>query len=568
MNTSRRWKTSVRFLVGVFAPSLFAFIVAAEPVVVKSIRGKSEVKRARGRTDRWSALRLGSAIKPGDEVRTSANGRTVLKLDDGSRVVLGAGSRAKVLESSPNRIFTLAVGRMKSFVKKLKPTSKFEVRTPLAAASVRGTVFEVGFDESQKRGYLDVSRGLVSLNHGDQNVDVRAGERMDFLQDVPLGDAGRSRGSDGSLEETASDEKAELKREVGLGMSKEAVMAAAAEEMRRAEYQEGKTLIDVNGDRVRLEEYVIRNPQDAFVSANPDRAFKLVVLNERENRFDYFYYLGMFNQTLPDDLSVALNDVRGKLSAIAPTYFLDRYETGQSNTQDSVLDQSTGGHQVKVTFDGTQYTLEDVNNPSETRTILADNSFTQSGETYHKIYDPVGDKFVTITQAQYEAGGGVAAAYDADTDAFRDIGAGDVYWRTAFDNYSHLINGVSKQSYVPDSGAGFTTVLARDQDALYTFAGGSVVGVVETPSGSDLLHNKITLFYGDGSWERVNTYIISDDGKIGPLSAFSGLTSGADFKDALLSWNYEQVTEAFEFQGRKIDLVVEPKILIKSGLLQ
>ena len=31
------------------------------------------------------------------------------------------------------------------------------------------------------------------------------------------------------------------------------------------------------------------------------------VLNEREARFDYFYYLGTFNQALPVDLKIALN---------------------------------------------------------------------------------------------------------------------------------------------------------------------------------------------------------------------------------------------------------------------
>ena len=40
------------------------------------------------------------------------------------------------------------------------------------------------------------------------------------------------------------------------------------------------------------------------------------------------------------------------------------------------------------------------------------------------------------------------------------------------------------------------------------------------------------------------------------------------FKNELLKWNYEQTVEATEFQGRKIDLVVEPKILIKSGLIK
>lgn len=87
-------------------------------------------------------------------------------------------------------------------------------------------------------------------------------------------------------------------------MSKEMVMAAAANEIRTAEYQEGKSLTDVNGNRVHLEEYIIRNPTDALAVGKEDQAFKLVVFNEREDRFDYFYYLGIFNKSLPTDLSV------------------------------------------------------------------------------------------------------------------------------------------------------------------------------------------------------------------------------------------------------------------------
>ena len=56
-------------------------------------------------------------------------------------------------------------------------------------------------------------------------------------------------------------------------------------------------------------------------------------------------------------------------------------------------------------------------------------------------------------------------------------------------------------------------------------------------------------------------------GSIAPRSAFAGISTGADYKGELLKWNYEQQVGAIEFQGRKIDLVVEPKIFIKSGLI-
>ena len=62
--------------------------------------------------------------------------------------------------------------------------------------------------------------------------------------------------------------------------------------------------------------------------------------------------------------------------------------------------------------------------------------------------------------------------------------------------------------------------------------------------------------------------MIWEDGKMAPISAFASATSGKAFKEELLKWNYEQITQSSAFGNRKIDLVVEPKILIRSGLIK
>src|SRR5207244_123264 len=90
------------------------------------------------------------------------------------------------------------------------------------------------------------------------------------------------------------------RKEVGLDLTREQIQAAAAEEMKLAEYQEGKSLIDVNGNRVRLEEYILRKPKDVAESER-EKAFKFVVLDQRQSRFDYFTYKGIFNKALPAD---------------------------------------------------------------------------------------------------------------------------------------------------------------------------------------------------------------------------------------------------------------------------
>ena len=174
-----------------------------------------------------------------------------------------------------------------------------------------------------------------------------------------------------------------------------------------------------------------------------------------------------------------------------------------------------------------------------------------------------------------QAGEGHPAVYDTTQDAYRPLTSADTYWRTSFNAYSHALKGpgydVVKEAYAKSSSV--NTILALHTDADYTWpadpSNGSMYtySVVDSPSGDDALHARVTRYFADGTSETVNTYIISDEGKIAGTDAFAGLSTGPAFKNELLKWNYEQTIEATEFQGRKIDLVVEPKILIRSGLI-
>jgi len=119
-------------------------------------------------------------------------------------------------------------------------------------------------------------------------------------------------------------------------------------------------------------------------------------------------------------------------------------------------------------------------------------------------------------------------------------------------------------SYAKSSG--ITNVLASAQDASWTYAGGFYFPVVTTVAGQ--IDSIVTNYYGDGTFESYRTVLIDDNGAVAPTSAFSGVSTGSAYRGELLKWNYEQQVTASEFEGRKIDLVVEPKIFIKSGLIQ
>ena len=382
----------------------------------------------------------------------------------------------------------------------------------------RGTEFLVSV-AAGGRTTVDLFRGLLGVEdrRGHQLL-LRPNERLRIdLRGMGVGERLPSR-----TQVERQDFRAQMNREVALDLRKEEVLAAAAREIKLAEYQQGKALIDVNGDRVRLEEYILRTRADQF---------KFVVLNERDSRLDYFYYLGTFNSTLPTDLSAALRQLSGQPDT-APEYFLTAFETGRSNTQDSLLESGQGGH------------LVDVNNNAD----LNDN---------------------------------VSWWFDSAADRFVDV-SGRPFFQSLFDRYGFYLNGKLKygwrgtniSSYQekadsvntdPLSGAALDAASAWLDPATGQLA---VRTWNWTFPDASRVHQRFYESYSDGSYTSWDNYIIDDEGRTASVSDFSNLLSGTAFMRRLLDFNFEQVITASEFGGRKIDLVVEPRILIQSGLIK
>jgi hypothetical protein len=495
----------------VLALSSSAFLAASARAAadIESISGSSVSFSLAGTGEFRPVVRTPQPLNPGDRIHTGEGSGAVVVFEDGSKAVLGAGSDFLIEEQTPGSIsLNLSLGRMRTWVSKILHR-RFLVRTPTAVCSVRGTEFQVQV-RFGGRTAVDMYKGLLSVTDSrGQEFLLKPGQRldMDFR-----GSLGPPQGTEGkATAPPPSSLQSRARYEVALDMSKEQVLAAAARELKLAEYQQGKSMIDVNGHRVRLEEYVIRSAPDQF---------KLVVLNERESRFDYFYYQGVFNKALPPDLGVALRQLSGGLDA-APEYFLLSYETGRSNTQDSVQEVAQGGR------------LVDVNN------------------------NGVGDDRVD-------------SFFDSATDRYVDATGRSVF-QTVFDKYGFYVNGKLKYGWTGNAITSYSNAVWSTTNDPIT--GAALSAALPTRDISSLfpdatqLRQNVYESYGDGTFISWDHYIIDDEGKVGKFSDFAGATTGTAFKQKILGWNYEQVITASEFQGRKIDLVVEPRILIQSGLM-
>jgi hypothetical protein len=60
-----------------------------------------------------------------------------------------------------------------------------------------------------------------------------------------------------------------------------------------------------------------------------------------------------------------------------------------------------------------------------------------------------------------------------------------------------------------------TNTLAIDVDS--DFSNAPITTLSEYPSGVDNLHNRLSLYYSDGSKTTYDNYIIDDEGNIGPV---------------------------------------------------
>ncbi len=610
---------------------LLAQSAHARQAILSSLSGTVEIQV--NKSNLWRQAKAKMFLKEGDKIRTGKRSKAVLLFEDGSRTQIAAETTLAMSSLAAPVTLSQTSGRTRHKI--AKAGRGFTLRTPTAVCSVRGTEFEVGVAGGGETN-LKVDEGIVNgmKTATGESMDVGAGQSLNF-DDTKDPLTAPQKAEEGSGVSTI---KELARKEVGLDMTRDQIQAAAAEEMKLAEYQEGKSLVDVNGFRVRLEEYILRRPKDV-VEADRDKAFKFVVLNTRENRFDYFTYKGVFNKALPADLSVALRNASGRqIGDAAPEYYLTSYEMTQSNLTDALKDQADGGHLVQVTFDGTTYSLQAHSVNSDGSAGAVTDTVSQNASAGGKTYDPVADVYKN-------AGVGGDGVYDSANDTFRTMKQGETLWRTVFNRYVHMVGpagllanlnlgdaetayraGTLSQPYFqfytnkdtagaaltrtggntatvtniatleaynnaaltadsqfPTLNTGKTTLtMVPDQkigDAYFKYLNGRYAFDSTFPSGTGNLHVRLTTYYPksatDIPFEQYDTYIISNEGKIAPLSAFAGATSGRAYKEELIKWNYEQITRSSSYggtvgknDGRTVDLVVEPKILIKSGLIK
>ncbi|MCR4294604.1 MAG: FecR family protein, partial [Elusimicrobia bacterium] len=219
---------------------------AAEATSITEADGKVLFLKSGSYT--WAQVSRGQVLAAGDQLKTASGARATVTFDDASRVQLNPGSSFTLKEATPQASgMELKLGSLKAWITK-SLNRRFQVRTPTAVCSVRGTEFGVDVDPGGDTRVQMFGGLLAVADTAGNEVLIKDRESLSVTSEglgrVTDAGAREERGGDGEASRVA-------KREVDLRMSKEEVQAAAAEESKLSESQEGKALIDVNGNRVR-----------------------------------------------------------------------------------------------------------------------------------------------------------------------------------------------------------------------------------------------------------------------------------------------------------------------------
>jgi hypothetical protein len=165
------------------APTATAPTSAADttPLTVLSITGGKVLVMKPGDTE-WTTGTAGMTLRADYKIKTQAGGSATITFFEGSTIELDSSTEISLselnLEGTASHIsITQSLGKTISRVTKLvDPASSYEIETPAAVASVRGTEFYVSVSSS---GVTTVgsTEGLVAVTAQGVEVELTAGLR-------------------------------------------------------------------------------------------------------------------------------------------------------------------------------------------------------------------------------------------------------------------------------------------------------------------------------------------------------------------------------------------------------
>ena len=159
-----------------------ARLIGYQNVTVAHIQGEAQARSPLAGGD-WQAIRPGDTLTEGDALRVPAGSFVTLAFADGSSVRVDEKSELTLRElrknartHEPQSMIELGKGGLESQITPVieqRRKRKFEIKTPMATTSVRGTVFSVSITESGN-AITAVDQGTVAVAGAQTSGTTRA----------------------------------------------------------------------------------------------------------------------------------------------------------------------------------------------------------------------------------------------------------------------------------------------------------------------------------------------------------------------------------------------------------
>lgn len=342
-------------------PRIWAFLIATTCVlpvraaVLREAAGLVQVRTAGG--DNWNpAGKLPRPLNEGDGVRSGFNAKAKVELYDGTTVETAGNAHISVevdgrTHTSVHALFGKATVSANAFGGRV-----VSVRTPVCVVRARGerVVYRLTVAGGGSTT-VEIQDGVAGVedNRGNSML-LRRGQRVE----VDLAGVHEPTAAPTPVQAKSLDFAAMMRRELGFELGRDADYAAAAREARRGERELGRVLQDSDGNRVRVEEYLVRPAANQV---------NLVVMNgRRSGGLSYFSWNAVFTTVLPVNLEPVMAGVGGGSAASAWT--VSTFATTFANERDNLVYRGEGGHQVDL--NGNADPLDDIGTGSAFRTIF------------------------------------------------------------------------------------------------------------------------------------------------------------------------------------------------------
>jgi ferric-dicitrate binding protein FerR (iron transport regulator) len=257
----------------------FPALSPAQEAKVISLAGSVEVKA--DRDAEWASAEKNVEIKEGGAVRTGADGAAVVLMPNKSKVWMreNSGLEIEQRKTLASRL-SLLFGKMKVRVPHLMRKERFEVRTPAAVCAVRGTEFTV---DATPEGAMDIKvlYGEVKLNFTVPPVKGKAEIHIPQGQFLSLAEKGKPAKQSLLTKEQEyralenwnpgldprermaeiiekENSRAQIKEFAKVTNGAEQQVKAFINTAKESDLEAGRTLNDIHGNLVRVEQRLIR----------------------------------------------------------------------------------------------------------------------------------------------------------------------------------------------------------------------------------------------------------------------------------------------------------------------